>query len=75
MHAYTTHTHTHIPSYLLDAANDYLGQWVDQRLHDITGVDRAEEPTPEIQTMDVLPVVNGLVVFLQGKGWRKKSNL
>lgn len=54
--------------YLLNAANDDLGQRVNQWLHDLAGVDGAEEPTPEVHAVDVLPIVNRLVVLLQKQG-------
>lgn len=50
--------------YQLYTANDDLRQRIDQRLHDLTGVDCAENPTPEIQAVDILPVINRLEVLL-----------
>lgn len=52
-------------SYLLYTANDDLCQRIDQRLHDLTGIDCAENPTPEIQAVDILPVINRLEILLQ----------
>lgn len=53
--------------HLLYTANDDLCQRIDQGLHDLAGVDRAENPTPEIEAVDVLPVVDRLEVLLQKK--------
>lgn len=52
-------------NYLLDTANDDLCQRIDQGLHDLAGVDCAENPTPEIEAVDVLPVIDRLEVLLQ----------
>lgn len=45
-------------SYLLYTANDDLCQRIDQGLHDLTGIDGAENTTPEIQAVDILPVIH-----------------
>lgn len=44
--------------YSLDAANNDLCQGVDEGLQDLTGVDGAENSTPEVQAVDVLPVID-----------------
>lgn len=54
-------------NHLLYTANDDLCQRIDQGLHDLAGVDCAENPTPEIEAVDVLPVVDRLEVLLQKK--------
>lgn len=51
--------------YSLNGANYDLAEWIDERLENITGVQRAEEPAPEVQTVDILPVINWLICFLQ----------
>lgn len=58
-------------NYLLYTANDDLGQRIDQGLHHLAGVDRAENPTPEIEAVDVLPVVDRLEVLLQKRDEHK----
>lgn len=52
-------------THLLDTAYDDLCQRIDQWLHDLAGVDRAENSTPEIQAVHILPVIDGLEVLLQ----------
>ncbi len=51
--------------YLLNGAKYDLAEWIDERLQYITGVQGAEDPTPEVQTVDILPVIHRLVCFLQ----------
>lgn len=50
---------------LLDCAMDDLAEGIDERLEDITGMQRAEDSTPEEQTVDKLPVIHRLIGFLQ----------
>lgn len=50
---------------LLDGANNDLAERVNERLENITGVQAAEDPTPEEETVDKLPVVHRLVRFLK----------
>ena len=51
--------------YSLDGANYDLAEWIDERLEYITGMQGAEDATPQVQTVDILPVVHRLVCFLQ----------
>lgn len=50
----------------LDAAEDNLGEGVDQGLEGVAGADGAEDTAPQLQAMHELPVVHGLVCLLQG---------
>lgn len=43
---------------LLDGADDDLAERVDEWLQNITGVQAAEDPTPQEKTVDKLPVVH-----------------
>lgn len=56
---------TNKQSIILDAADDDLTQWVDQRLQNFTGVNGAQHPTPQIQTVHILPVIHGLICLLR----------
>lgn len=49
---------------LLDGAMDDLAERIDERLKDITGMQRAEDSTPQEQTVDKLPVIHRLICFL-----------
>lgn len=42
-----------------------MAQWVDERLENIAGMEGAEDPTPEEQTVDILPVIHRLICVLQ----------
>lgn len=50
---------------LLDGAEDDLAEGIDERLEDVTGMQRAEHSTPQEQTVDKLPVIHRLIRFLQ----------
>lgn len=49
----------------LDGAHYDLAQRVDERLEDVAGVDGAEHTTPQVQTVDKLPVIHRLVCLLE----------
>ena len=49
----------------LDGAHYDLAQRVDERLEDVAGVDGAEHTTPQVQTVDELPVIHRLVRLLE----------
>lgn len=49
---------------LLDGAMDDLAEGIDKWLQDVTGMECAEDSTPEEQTVDKLPVIHRLIRFL-----------
>lgn len=51
--------------YSLDGAKYDLAKRVDERLENVTGIQRAEDPTPQIQTVNKLPVIHRLMGLLK----------
>lgn len=50
--------------YSLDGAKYDLAERVDERLENVTGIQGAEDPTPQIQTVNKLPVIHRLIGLL-----------
>lgn len=56
----------------LDCADYDLAEWIDERLKDVAGMKGAEDSAPQVQTMNILPVIHRLIRFLQQKpNWKK----
>lgn len=51
--------------YSLDGAYYDLAERIDERLEHVTGIQGAEDATPQVQTVDILPVIHRLVCFLK----------
>lgn len=48
----------------LDGAEDDLAQRIDEWFQHLTGVDGAQDSTPQVQTVHILPVIHWLIRLL-----------
>ncbi len=54
-----------VEPYLLDSSYDGLCEGVDERVEHLVGVCRAEQACPQMQGVDILPIIHSLACLLK----------